>query len=111
VLVQLIAPALAVSVTFPAPVTVTFTVPPPEVNSATTVCAADIPTTQLTLLLDRQGGAVALQPKNAEPALAAEVKVTIAPAGKFDAQVPLAVAPVKLQLIPAGALVITPAPV
>jgi hypothetical protein len=111
VFVQLIAPELAVSFTFPAPVTVRFTVPPPEVNSASTASAADMPTTQLTLLLDKQKGMVPLQPKNAEPALAADVKVTIVPAGKFDVQVPLAVAPVKVQLIPAGALVIVPAPV
>ena len=111
VFVQLIVAELAVSVTFPGPVTVTFTVPPPEVNSASTASAADMPTTQLTLLLDKQNGVVPLQPKKAEPALAADVKVTIAPAGKFDVQVPLAAVLTRVQLIPVGTLVIVPAPV
>jgi hypothetical protein len=107
----LIAAALTVSFTFPAPVTVTVTVAPPEVNSASTVSAAVIAATQLTLLLLRQGGFVPLHPKNAEPPPAAEVRVTIVPAGKLDVQVPLVVVPVSVQAIPAGALVIVPDPV
>src|ERR1700723_1279653 len=96
------AAALTVSFTFPAPVTATVTVAPPEVNSASTDSAAAIPTTQLTLLLLRQAGLDPLQPKNTEPPPAAEASVTIVPAGKLDAHVPLAVAPVSVQAIPAG---------
>jgi hypothetical protein len=109
--VQLISPAFAVSVTFPAPVTVTFTVPPPDVNSTVAVVAADIFSKQLTLLLARQFGVVPVHPKKADPGPGADVNVTSVPAGKFCVQVPLVVAPVNVQLIPAGALVIVPPPV
>ena len=107
----MMAPALAVSFTLPAPVTVRFTVPPPEVNSASTFSAAVIAATQLTLLLLRQNGVVPLHPKNAEPPPAAEVSVTMVPAGKLEVQVPLVVVPVSVQEIPVGELVMVPDPV
>lgn len=110
-MLQLIALGLAASFTFPAPVTVTLTVAPVEVNSASTVSAADMLTTQLTALLLKQLGVVPVQPKNADPALAADVNVTIVPAGKLDVHVPLVVVPLSVQVIPAGALVIVPPPV
>jgi hypothetical protein len=111
VFVQLMAAGLTVSFTFPAPATVTFTVAPVEVNSATTVSAADMATTQFTALLLRQVGVVPVHPKNPDPGLAADVSVTMVPAGTLVVHVPLVVVPVSVQVIPVGALVIVPPPV
>jgi hypothetical protein len=102
---------LAVSFTVPGPVTVTITVAPPEVNSASTVVAADIPTTQLMALLLRQLGVVPVHPKKFEPPPGADVRFTSVPAGKLFVQVPLVVIPTSVQVIPVGALVIVPPPV
>jgi hypothetical protein len=111
VFVQLIVPAFAVSFTFPGPVTVTFTVPPPDVNSTSAVVAAVVPTSQLTALLVMQAGDVPVQPKKVEPAPGVCINVTSAPAPKFAVQVPLVVVPASTQLIPAGELVTVPPPV
>jgi hypothetical protein len=90
---------------------VTFTVPPPDVNSTIAVVAADIFSKQLTLLLAKHVGAVPDHPKKPDPGPGADVNVTSVPAGKFCVHVPLVVAPVNVQLIPMGALVIVPPPV
>src|SRR5579864_1606323 len=111
VFVQLIVFAFAVSFTFPGPVTVTFTVPPPDVNPTSAVVAADIPNAQLTALLNRQLGVVPVHPKKVDPAPAVTESVTRVPAPKFVMQVPLVVVPTNMQLIPAGALVTVPPPV
>jgi len=109
VFVQLI--AFDASFTFPGPVTVTFTVPPPDVKPTSAVVAADIPTAQLTALLDKQFGVVPVHPKKVEPPPAVTESVTRVPAPKFVMHVPLVTVPASMQLIPVGVLVTVPPPV
>ena len=107
----MIVPGFAVSFTLPGPVTVAFTVPPPDKNSTSAVVAADMSSKHVTLLLIKQVGVVPVQPRKLDPPPGVCVSVTSVPAGKFIVQVPLVVVPANMQLIPVGELVIVPPPV